>query len=81
MFGGTSHMRVYFESIDWYHCNIYLVRFFFFKKLIAKASLDLEDNVELQIVASHAIIPENLLLRTYQYMLWYRESCTKEEDS
>lgn len=67
-------MRIKFESIDWYHCNIYRIRFFFFKKLIAQASLDFDDNLSLKITARYVTIPEMLLTRTYQYMIWYRKT-------
>lgn len=74
-------MRIYFESTDWYHCNIYQVRFGVFKRLIATATMDLEERIALKIVASHVTIPEALFLRVYQYMLWYRESSTQEEET
>jgi len=70
-------MRVYFESIDWYHCNIYQIRFLFFKRLIAHATLDCDDRISFKIMA-RLVISDNLILRTYQYMIWYRENSKKK---
>lgn len=41
-------MRVVFRPIDWYHCNIYERRFFFLLKLIARAELNIKDELTLE---------------------------------
>jgi len=66
-------MEVYFESIDWFHCNIYRRRFFFFTQLIAEAQLSLDEHhLSFYLHSKSPIVMlflESLITDTYNYMI------------
>ncbi len=70
-------MKIFFQSLDWYHCQVYRRRFFIFYQLIATATLDLENNLLFELhTTSHKVcycLPD-LTLKTYQFMIYSREN-------
>lgn len=69
-------MDLLFQPIDWYHCNIYRKRFFFMTELIAKAGLDINGNITLNVYTNSPEIVSSLLviaIKSYEVILNYRE--------
>lgn len=68
-------IKIYFKSVDWYHCDIYRRRLWFFDKLIGQMKQNLKGEFHMYIYDKSGImhlIPA-LGQQARQFMLEQRE--------